>query len=224
MIIIHEGLPKEAKALDEIIKEIFGFSNVLREIDLSGNFRRLAGTPGFCHFPFEIRDRVPELRQEKKVLLLTYRDLYAGDNPEDDWIFGFHAGNLMVSSSARMKGPDNKPRESLEIPEGSYLARMVFVGIHEIGHDVVKAEHYLPAVWINAKTGHQLEMGRHCTDNTCVMYEIVDIIAPPPEEGHMLLGEEKKFDTGLDEQLRRTRPDYFCARCKPTIVVPDAYR
>ena len=114
-----------------------------------------------------------------------------GNSEQDDWIFGFHAGNLMVVSSARMKGPDNKPRDRLEVPEELYLARVVFTGIHEIGHDVVKAGHYLPAVWINARTGHRLEMGPHCTDNGCVMYEVVDIVAPPPEEGYMLLGDKK---------------------------------
>ncbi|MBI2576558.1 hypothetical protein HYV84_05055 [Candidatus Woesearchaeota archaeon] len=220
---MHEGLSIEAQALDEKIKKVFGFDNSVQEVDLTQEFRRMQGTPGFCHFPFGILEKVPDLKS-KKVMLLTGRDLYAGDSEQDDWIFGFHAGNLMVVSTARMKGPDNKPLDRLEVPEELYLARMVFTGIHEIGHDVVKAGHYLSAVWINAITGHQLEMGPHCTDNRCVMYEVVDIIAPPPEEGHMLLGDQKKFDTGIDEHLKRMQSDYFCERCKPSIEIPDAYR
>ena len=223
MLIIHENLSREAQALDEKIGKVFGFGNTVREVDLRKEFRRMQGTPGFCHYPSGIQEEVPEMCS-KKVMLLTGRDLYAGNSEQDDWIFGFHAGNLMVVSSARMKGPDNKPRDRLEVPEELYLARVVFIGIHEIGHDVVKARHYLPAVWINATTSHRLEMGPHCTDNSCVMYEVVDIVAPPSEEGYMLLGDKKKFDTGIDEHLKIMRPDYFCELCKPTIEISEAYR
>jgi predicted Zn-dependent protease len=110
---------------------------------------------------------------EKKVLVLTHRDIYANNSSKnDDWIFGYCSGNLTLASTARMKRFDSQPSSVLEVPEELYFRRLETLAIHEIGHGVVRAPHLQLATWVNAQSGGELWLGMHCTDNTCVMYEV----------------------------------------------------
>ncbi len=54
-----------------------------------------------------------------------------------------------------------------------------------------------------------MPLGPHCVDHSCAMYEVVDVTAPPPDEGHLQLGEERFYDAGMDEHLQRLREDWF---------------
>ena len=125
-----------------------------------------------------------------------------------------------------MKRFDSEPSEKIEVDFDLYIKRLEALCIHEIGHDVVRerAQHYQEAVWINAKTGHRLGLGLHCTDNKCVMYEVVDINAPPAEQGYMQLGEDKKYDAGLDEVIARLHDGGLCTRCKEAVRVDERYK
>ena len=163
--------------------------------------------------------------QGKALLVLTPRDIYAGTiSKNDDWILGYHTGNLSVVSTARIKRKDNQPSDNLEIPLDLYLKRLNIMNIHEIGHGAVEGRHFKQAKWVNIQTGHELDLGPHCTDNTCVMYEIVDIMAPPKSEGHMLLGDEKKFDAGLDDVIARLNPRWLCDKCCSSIRIDEKYK
>ena len=94
---------------------------------------------------------------------------------------------------------------------------------HEVGHGVVQAPHHKPAYWVNVRTGQSLALGPHCTEPNCLMYESVDIRAPPREEGHLLLGGEKRHDAGLDDFLERRLPDWLCHLCMPFVDVNESY-
>ena len=78
-----------------------------------------------------------------------------------------------------MKGIGNAPLSSLGIPREQYLRRVAAVSIHEAGHLAVKSPHLKQAAWVSTKNGVTLPLGEHCDDNQCVMYEIVNVNAPP---------------------------------------------
>lgn len=225
MIILHENLGYEASKIAEAIKKVYGINSEIKDVNLDGVFKPIPEFDGYWHSSKNITDTTDDNFKGKAILLITDRNLYFGNkSKEDDWIFGYCSGNLSVISVARMKRPDSRPSNILKIPTNLYLKRITALALHEIGHDVVKAKHFKPAIWVNAITGHTLHLGQHCTDNNCVMYEIVDIKAPPKEEGYMQLGNEKHYDAGLDDVLERINPDWFCQRCLASIHIDDRYR
>ena len=130
----------------------------------------------------------------------------------------------MVASTARMKRPDNKPSDIVAVSEDLYMKRLEILAVHEVGHNVCRAPHYQQAKWVNTKKGHEQQLGPHCTDNGCVMYEVVDIKTPPAEEGHLLLGIEKKYDAGLDDVISRLHPTWFCGQCLPHISIDESFK
>lgn len=222
MIIIHENLPKEAARIAERLKELYGFSSQLIDRNLDEAFFLIPEFNGFL--PAKGLMALLKEHENKKVLVLTPRDLYADAvSKEDDWVFGGCFGDLMITSTARMKCHDNKPSEVLQVPEELYMKRLGITAVHEIGHDVVHAAHYQEASWVNVKIGYTLPLGPHCTDNSCVMYQVVDIRAPPADEGHMLLGTEKRYDAGLDNVIERLYSSWFCDRCRTAIKIDDKY-
>lgn len=224
MIIIHEGLAKEAERIAQRFREVYGFDNKLVGMDLTQAFVQIPEFNGFWGSYYQLKKFLEEYAG-KKVLILTPRDIYANNvSQNDDWLFGYCSENLTLVSTARMKRFDSKPGTTLEIPEGLYLKRLEVLAIHEVGHDVVHAPHFQLATWVNDQTGHELPLGKHCKDNTCVMYEIVDIRTPPKEVGHMRLGTEKKYDAGLDDVLERLNPKWFCDKCRPSIKIDNSYK
>lgn len=44
-------------------------------------------------------------------------------------------------------------------------------------------------------------------------YEVADLIAQPVEEGHILLGDEIRRHTGLDDLLSRAYETWLCDTC-----------
>ena len=98
------------------------------------------------------------------------------------------------------------------------------MAVHEVGHDVVRALHHQQASWVNVRTSRVLTLGEHCDDNTCSMYEVVDVQSPPKSDGHLLLGRKKLYDAGLDPHTKRLRNDWLCEPCKRSVVISDPYR
>jgi len=224
MILLHEDMHLEAEKIALAIKDFFGLDTSIINKSLDGAFQPILEFDGFWYSSRGL-DKAVRKYAGKAVIVVTPRDLYINDqNKEDDWIFGYYHNDLTVVAAARMKRPDNKPSKDIQVPFDLYIKRLSALAVHEIGHDVVKAPHFQPATWVNASTGYKLGLGRHCTDNSCIMYEVVDIRSPPPAEGYMLLGTEKKFDAGLDDVLERLNPTWFCDRCAKSIVLEEKHK
>ena len=230
MIILHENMQEEAENTANSIKEVYGLESELVDGNLDGLFPEIPEFSGYNPMSWDLIDFANHLGHA--VLILTPRDLYADNkNQEDDWVFGsaYHLNepekNLAVSvvSSARMKRFDNHASNDLLVPKSLYFKRISSTGVHEIGHDVVKSPHLKPAKLVNAVTGYELPLGLHCDDNKCIMYEIIDIKSPPKEESYLVLGDEKRFDAGLDDVIERMHPDWLCGRCKSSVVIDDKY-
>ncbi len=218
MIIIHEQLPEEAKYVAKTVNIVYGLESVLGEEELGNLFIPIPEFNGFKQSYHEIYGYFKDILENEKILILTGRDLYADNkSQDDDWVFGYYYRNLAVVATARIKRYDNKQSAIVEVPEEIYLRRATYLAIHEIGHGVIKGNHLKYAKWINTKKGYELPLGMHCTDNKCALYEIVDITAPPLEEGYMQLGDEKKYDAGLDNVIERIYPDWFCRQCKDSL-------
>lgn len=224
MRIFHESTPEEAEFISNELYKAYKINNEIINVDLGDFF---VPSPSFAGFKFDYDKftKSPKFSWNKKCLILTQRDLYAQFNSqEDDWVFGCcYYGAFMTASGARMKGNGNAPLNHLEVPKEKYLARLSALSIHEVGHGAVNARHFQEATWVNAKTGYKLPLGPHCTDNRCVMYEIIDIRAPQKAEGFMQLGSVIKTDAGLDEVLDRIYPNLFCDKCKTSISVDESY-
>ncbi len=222
MLIVHENMPREAEYVAQLLQEVYGFASALRNQDLEGIFVPAALFPGHMGSSVQLKDELLTV-PDQKVMVLTPRDIYAGiGSQDDDWIFGYCSGDLTLAATARMKRKDNQPSATVEVPTELYLKRVGALAVHEVGHDVDKAPHFRLATWVNDRTGHELRLGPHCTDNRCVMYEIVDIRAPP--EGHMRLGDKKCYDAGLDDVIERMHIGWFCPQCKDHIHVPEEYK
>lgn len=231
MIIFHENMPEEAPVVAQAVQDAFGIDSTIEGIDLSHAFKPITEFNGYWGSSTEVALALRQFRTDtgkgigKAVLILTPRDLYFGnDSKDDDWVFGYSGGHISVISGARMKREDSQPSDSLAVNKDLYLKRLKVLGVHEVGHEVIKSDHMQLATWVNTQTGHELRLGPHCTDNTCAMYEIVDIKAPKPTEGHMRLGTQKKFDAGLDDVIRRLRPDYLCNDCRSSVKIDAGYR
>lgn len=218
MIILHENMPLEAEKAAESLKEAYGAESRIVEADLSSCFPPLPEFEGF-YGDFnskEYNKLLDEYAQNnEQLLLLTDRDMYFRNrSKDDDWIFGFSTNRISAVSSARMKRHDSQPGKSLEIPESLYLKRIGVLSVHEIGHNLVDSPLMHQAVYVNAITGIRLPLGPHCIDNTCAMYEIIDIKTPSPERAYMLVGNEKRYDAGLDDLIGRMNPNWLCDSCR----------
>lgn len=215
----------EAAHLKGLIEEVFAIPVRSLEDDLDRFFDPLPKFEGYWYIPktYLLKQEFPDTA----VFLLTRRDIYYGETSKDDeWAFGATPmeGPFFVAATARLMGPDSRPRMSLGIDYGLYLRRLSCMTIHELGHKLVQnAPHQQNAFWVNVRRNTEDWLGHHCDDNSCVMYEVVDIIAPPEDEGYLKLGDARLYDAGLDEHLARLRADWFCSRCRNHIVIPDLY-
>jgi len=223
MLLIHENLPEEASHLCRVLQTTFGFPTDTQHADCSSLFIPVQQFPGYFLDTPAIIGLLRALKG-KPVFVITDRDTYAstGHEPsqEDDWVFGSQYDKFMIKSVARLKRADSKPSTTLQVSTELYLQRLSAVAIHEVGHATIRRDHMQLATWV-ANNGNTLPLGPHCTDPRCVMYEIVDIRAPT--DGHLQLGEEKKYDAGLDDVLERIYPDWFCTRCKDSLDVDATY-
>lgn len=223
MILLHEHMTEEAESLKKLIEDLFEFPVLLVDDDLDQLFIPIPQFDGY-HYTPEI-DLLFQRFGNAIAMILTPRDIYGGAKSKDDeWVFGANAGQFSVLATARLMGPDSKPRTSLCIARDLYQRRLSLMTIHELGHDLIKAPHHKNAAWVNVQNGVAMPLGPHCDNNTCAMYEVVDVTTPPREEGYLLLGDERFYDAGMDELLDRLRTDWFCPACKSHIVISDAYR
>lgn len=224
MIILHENLPEEAEQISKSARKLYGIESIIQPRNFDSAFVPIPKFEGFGESAEGLKYFLREF-DSKAVMVLTARDIYwQAVSKNDDWAFGYMRGNLMVASVARMRGTDSQPRQTLGVDISHYLKRVTVLALHEIGHAVIRASHYKMAEWVNAKTWHTMPLGPHCTDNKCLMYEVVDIKSPPAEEGFMKLGDEVKYDAGLDEAIKRMHSDFLCAPCKNAVIVDDSFR
>src|SRR3989344_4259361 len=223
MLILHEDLPMEAEESAKALNLVYGIKSEIKSANLDGLFTSVKDFEGYLAFEIDL-DQL-EVQKDKKAFILTQRDLYISPvNQEDSWIFGYHLNRTMVLSVARKRRYDNQPSKTIEVPLGLYIKRVKATAIHEIGHDVINSKHHLEANYVNSQdVDNPMYLGLHCIDNKCMMYESIDITTPKPEEGYLLLGEEKKFDAGLDDLLERVYPNWLCNICKDSINIPDGY-
>lgn len=226
MILLHEQMREEAAHLAGLIKEVFAIPVRILEDGLERFFVSLPKVDGYYYIP-----KIELLIQEfpgAAIFLLTKRDIYYGDTDKDNqWAFGAtpEDGPFFVAATARLMGIDSRPRTSLGIDHELFLQRLSYLTIHELGHKLIKdAPHHENAFWVNIRQKTSDRLGPHCDDSTCAMYEVVDIVAPAKDEGYLKLGDSCLYDAGLNEQLARLRADWYCARCRNHIFIPDSYR
>jgi predicted Zn-dependent protease len=235
MIIVHENLPREAHSVANAAMEVYGFASEITGWDFSNEFRR---TPKFDAY-FE--SHLPSLRKafpSREVLALTGRDIYSDprqtildgdqeprDLEDDDWIFGYSNNNHRgVVATARLGGRTSSPAQTIEVSVEQYLRRVDVMAVHEIGHSIVRAAHFQEATWVNVRGKRESSLGEHCTDNSCAMYEVVDLRAPDREEGYVQLAGEKRFDAGLDDLIERMDPNaYLCKLCRRSLQIDERY-
>jgi predicted Zn-dependent protease len=223
MIILHEDNKAHIQAISKEITKVYGINNIIKSVDLNKYFESTTNWKGNLHSSEKLQTLI-ETYEGIKCLIITPRDLYINNNSqEDDWIFGYCENDFSVVATARMKRKDNHPSDKLHVSEKKYLERVISMIIHEIAHDLVKGKHLVPAVWVSQKNNYQLPLGPHCTNNKCVLCEVVDIRAPPKAEGYMLLGTEKRYDAGIDDFISRRYDDWFCKKCKDSIVIGERY-
>jgi predicted Zn-dependent protease len=227
MILLHETvMTVEASHLKNEIEAVFSIPVRTEDYDLERFFFAMPEFGGYHYRP-----KIDVLTHEfpgTAVLVLTCRDLYDhGESKDDEWVFGgyFRDGEVSVAATARLLGQDNKPRKLRQVELELYLRRLTLLAIHELGHGLVTdAPHQKRAAWVNLRSGIIVELGKHCDDNSCVMYESVDLTAPVPAEGYLQLDNEYRFDAGLDQHLSRIRKDWFCPRCRNHLTVAEPYR
>ncbi len=224
MIILHEYLPKEADVVAEALRKVYRLDSQIEEIDLTTLF---SPVPNLLNGYFDSGGNLyrPLKNLEASVLVLTPKDLYMNTgnvfNPEDDWVFGYQLEFFYVVSTARLRNKNSNPTNKLEVEKELYYKRVKTVALHEIGHNVVKAPHLRDATWVNAQNGRVLNLGAHCTDSSCLMYESVDIIPPDPSLGYLQIGEEKRYDAGLDQLLQRMYPNMLCEPCLKSVDLSE---
>lgn len=223
MILLHEQMRSEATYLKGLIEDVFALPICMVEDSLNRFFDPLPEFEGYLYKP-----KMDLLEKEfinTAVFILTKRDLYdIGYSRDDEWVLGGSFGKISVVTVARLMGKDSTPRTSLEVAREIYLRRVSLMTIHELGHDLVKAPHHQESSWVNIRNGYEVRLGRHCDDNHCAMYEVVDITTPPQSEGYLKLGSKHLYDAGLDQHLDRLQANWFCSRCKDHIVITDEYR
>jgi hypothetical protein len=210
MLLLHDQMPLEAAAAAEAIRRAFGFPVCVREAGITEILPSIPAFRGRLAEPLMLL-KLPGVTRPGCVGLIR-ADLFMNDKSiDDDWAFGAEQGGCVLASGARMGSDLLRAR------------RLAAIVVHEICHAVVpeSGAHLKPAKWVNVANGYELPLGPHCTDQRCAMYEVADLIAPPPDEGHILLGNEVRRDTGLDELLDRIHETWLCDRCRESIKAAD---
>ena len=224
MIIIHENLPMEAGATKDVLKEVYHIDSYLQDMNLDKVFKPLPRVEGYIPLMFELDNKFPYLKG-KAVHIITQRDLFDGDATckDNDWFFGCESNRRSVVSVVRLRGEDNKICNDITVLQERYLRRLKALSVHEVGHGFVQGDHLKDSFWVNTKIEKRQKLGKHCTDNRCVMYEIVDVKTPSRNEGYLLIGDETRYDAGLDDWLDRMYQGWFCESCKKVIKIGKAY-
>ena len=210
MLLLHEDMPTEAAAAAAAIKGAYGFRVSVREAEITRILPLIPAFNGRLAEPLRLQ-QVPGVETPGCVALIR-TDLFMDDQSiEDDWAFGVEQGEFVLVSDARMRSRAGQTSDLR-------VRRLAAIVVHEVGHAVVSGPHLRPAIWINVARKYELHLGPHCWDRRCAMYEVADLVAPPPEEGHILLADEIRRDTGLDELLDRIYEAWLCDRCRTSIT------
>ena len=226
MKIFHENLPEEAEHIRKSIKNVYSIDARIFDRELDNLFIGIPKFGGDCFLPSPTHDKkVNEPLDDPSLdLILTSRDLYGRmDNKDSDWGFAlsYHPKMKIFVSTLRLKGTDSSPTKNLQVPPNVYLARLGLMGVHEVGHIVLRnPAHFQEAFYVDDKGG-ELPLGKHCIDNRCVMYEVIDVSTP--EAGYMRLGGKKVYDATINGVLDRICPDWLCRQCKDSVSIKAEY-
>jgi len=237
MIILHEDTINEAELVAKDVEKHWGIKSRLINENCDKLFRRI---PHFSGDSYLVnKSSLESLRSDldkKAFMVITPRDLYNSDKSQnDDWVLGSQWGCASVVSLARMKTENGVPSNIFKINSEKYNKRVSLLCLHEIGHDLVSwenAPHLTCAYWVNASTGYKQVLGSHCLDNKCLMYEVVDIKTPSPEQGWLFFENPwdegkgigiKRFDAGIDDNANRLYPNLFCEKCAASVKIPESY-
>ena len=236
MIIYHEGLDTETRETARELHERLAIPTRCVPGDLEPVVRY---TPNRGIYMFLQRGRGRERGFSRifpgvkhiPTLVYTGRDLYDRDVPFDPgttWIYGYDEGgpNLMVVSSARLKGIDSKqPRQHLHrgVPRELYIKRMVPSAFTMLGHKIVKGGHLQEASYVNDEMGLNEPLGPHCPDPDCLMSPVIDLRAPANGHEYALIGGEKRFNAGNDDQLERLYDEWFCPTCRGAMQIGEEF-
>ncbi len=226
MLILHEQMQPVAVQLAAAIQYVFKIPSTLHEVDLEGLLDVVPALNGHNVGYWDGNLSAYGVPQDKATLVLTERDLLHDERP-DAWVFGVSTKvgpPRSIVSTSRLKGVDSRPRDRVEVALETYFNRVQAIGVHEICHHTIKKrEHFKSTVWVDAKSGVRDNLGPHCPDNSCVMYQYGDIVTPP-EEGYLLVGDEPRYDTGLDEVIARLGQDWLCNLCRSSAEVSESFR
>lgn len=217
MIILHENSLEEAVFVQKRMGE-FGVACEIRAIDLSNMYRSSDKFPGFVR---KSREDHVKILGEKTVIVITSRDVHASDN-DDSWVFGYCMMDLtkrpdeaqtplFVVCTFRMKDQSLHADSRLN---AAYFECVFGVAIHEIAHVAVTEQSLKPAYWVG-KNGFVQELGLHCVDRRCMLYQSVDL--HDPTDGVLRIGEIDTTDAGLLSLIARRYPSYFCPTCLPQV-------
>ncbi len=175
----EKGVEKEADISKDIIEVVFDFKVFLMEKEMKELFKYSNKLNGFII-------QIP--KDKKACVVLTKKDIfpYGSSSKEDDWVFGFFTNQGKIIISTARIGRDKKKRTK----------RLIYLLIHEFSHFVFKdkPKHYKDFIYKNPKAGHILDLGKHCTDNKCVMSEFIDL-------------------KDLDNHIKDKYENYFCEKC-----------
>ena len=224
MILIHENLSREAEYSANSLERVYPLKVTIREENLDGLLIPIPEFDGFLDSPKKLKEKF-SWAKKKAVMILTGRDLYGWrKNKDEDWVFGNNEDGFNIISTARLKKEDSSPSSQLEVPFEKYIRRLESIVIHEVGHDLIgpQSKHFVDTYLINAR-GKSQDLGEHCPNNRCVMYQSIDIKSPSPEIEYMMIGKEKRFDGGLDEALEIMYNNWFCDLCRSAIKMDERY-
>ena len=217
--VLHHSLPDEAEIASRCISRVFGRPVETQENDTDRFFEKVEGTACAGYSYGRAWEILGKEHPDEIVLVLTERDLVDASRPEDPeaWLFGCTRLQHSVLSLARLRTVDGRPASPRADPT-RYAARVAVMAAHEIGHVVLRdARHYWPAYCVVVKRRDDPDsLGDHCDDNTCVMYEVIDIPTPPPEESYLELqghASPIRTDAGLDAHVDRMGTPRLCAQC-----------
>lgn len=217
IIMIHQYLGNEAHKISESFKDLFNPEIEFREQSLEVFFEGKSCLGGYLVDGFVIDGiRKEFINPDDIIFIIISNDIYLKACLQDNWVFGGSLCKVAIISTARIKGDTSEPSANLSVPENIYYDRLVHLAVHELGHCILEKppDYYLESYWVNAKNESEcLPLREHCIDNQCVMYQMIDLKAPPPDKEYLKLGECKKYDAGLDDSIARKYPKFFCQRC-----------
>ena len=225
MIIIHENLEKEAKSIAKALKSVYKIPVEVCSRTTDEFFIPMHGMNGISA---DSLDNIRDFAKNRAIFAITNKDLYFSEN-EDEWAWGCNEDGLSIISTARLKREDDNPSDSLEVPENKYLKRLETVAINLAGQDFIspRAMHFVDfkGVYLEkfGQESYTEKLGSNCPDDKCIMYQNTDIKNPLHQNSYMLVGDEIRYNGGLDENIEKMYPDLFCKSCRDSIRTPEIY-